>query len=205
MKKHGGNADVQKYQSVDDYFEGARIWADEQRRLREILCSTGLDEELKWGGPCYTYKGKNVVGLGAFKSYFGLWFHQGALLDDDADVLINAQEGKTRAMRQWRMHAARDIRAAVIRRYVQQAKSLIDEGKRIGPVRSKPTVVPVELTKALNRCKGATAKFRSLTPGKQREYADYVASAKRADTRARRIEKILPMIQAGTGLNDRYR
>lgn len=196
---------MQKHKSVDDYFKNADIWADEQRRLRDILCSTGLKEELKWGGPCYTYKGKNVVGLGAFKSYFGLWFHQGALLADDANVLINAQEGKTRAQRQWRMSTARDIRPAVVRRYVAEAMSLVDAGKEIRAERGKPVVVPDELTNALKRRKGALASFRSLTPGKQREYADFIASAKRADTRSRRLEKILPMIEAGIGLNDRYR
>lgn len=196
---------MQKHKSVDDYFKNADIWADEQRRLRDILCSTGLKEELKWGGPCYTYKGKNVVGLGAFKSYFGLWFHQGALLADDANVLINAQEGKTRAQRQWRMSTARDIRPAVVRRYVAEAMSLVDAGKEIRAERGKPVVVPDELSNALKRRKGALASFRSLTPGKQREYADFIASAKRAETRSRRLEKILPMIESGIGLNDRYR
>ena len=89
---------MQRAKSVDEYVENASVWGDELRRLREILKTTPLDEEVKWGGPCYTWKGKNVVGVGAFKSYFGLWFHQGALLSDDAGVLINAQEGKTRAL-----------------------------------------------------------------------------------------------------------
>ena len=80
--------------SVDAYIERNPQWAAALKKLRKILNATELEETVKWGGPCYTYEGKNVVGLGSFKSYVGLWFHQGALLKDEAKVLINAQEGK---------------------------------------------------------------------------------------------------------------
>ena len=196
---------MKRAKSVEDYIRNSGDWTSEIGRLREILLSTGLNEEIKWGAPCYTHKGKNVVGIGAFKSYFGLWFHQGALLADDASVLINAQEGKTRALRQWRMASGKDIKAAVIKRYVKESVANVDGGKEIKAKRSKPVEVPQELRKALRRTKGATAAFRELRPGLKREYAEYVASAKREDTRARRIEKILPMILGGKGLNDRYR
>ena len=109
---------MRRASSVDDYIDHAGQWQEELVRLREILCSTPLTEEVKWGGPCYTWNGKNIVGIGAFKSYFGLWFHQGALLKDDKKVLINAQEGKTRALRQWRMTSSADIKPGVIKRYV---------------------------------------------------------------------------------------
>ena len=72
---------MKRYKTVDDYIEGAQQWQRELRRLRKILQSTGLDETIKWGAPCYTLNGKNVVGLAGFKSYFGLWFFQGALLE----------------------------------------------------------------------------------------------------------------------------
>ncbi len=191
--------------SVDDYIDNAEHWQAELLRLREILKSTRLEETVKWGGPCYTWKGKNVVGLGAFKSYFGLWFHQGALLRDDAKVLINAQEGKTRALRQWRMSSPRDIRPAVLKRYIEEAIANVDAGQEIKADRKRKLALPEELGKALRRTKGATAAFRGLTPGRQREYADYIASAKREDTRQKRIDKVLPMITAGIGLNDKYR
>ncbi len=196
---------MKKTKSVEDYIRGAGEWASEIERLRKILLSTGLTETIKWGAPCYMHKGKNVVGIGAFKSYFGLWFHQGALLADDAGVLINAQEGKTRALRQWRMTSRKDIKATVIKRYVRESVANVDGGKEIKAKRSKPIDVPRELQNAMRRSKGATAAFRELRPGLQREYAEYVANAKREDTKARRIEKILPMIVAGKGLNDRYR
>jgi len=190
---------------ADAYFAESRNWRDEQLRLRSILLATSLSEEIKWGAPCYTHNGKNVVGIGGFKSYFGLWFHQGALLSDDSKVLINAQEGKARALRQWRMTSVKEIKPTIIKRYVKEAISLIESGQEIKAKRNAPLEVPTELQKTLRRTKGATAAFRELRPGLQREYADYIASAKRADTKRNRIEKILPMISAGIGLNGKYR
>ena len=135
--------------SVDDYIRDAQQWQPELKRLREILKTTKLNEETKWGAPCYTHNGKNVVGIGSFKSYFGLWFHQGALLKDDKTVLLNAQEGKTKALRQWRMTSAKEINAAVIKRYVKEAIEHIDAGHQIKADRSKPVDVPSELRRAL--------------------------------------------------------
>jgi uncharacterized protein YdeI (YjbR/CyaY-like superfamily) len=191
--------------SVDDYIRDADRWRAELRKLREILIATKLKEEIKWGGPCYTHHGKNVVGLGAFKTYFGLWFHQGALLKDDDRVLVNAQEGKTRALRQWRMTSADDIKPAMIRHYLKEAIAHADVGHEVKAERSQPVDVPPELQKALRSHKGLLAAFQALRKGLQREYADYIASAKRDETKQQRIEKILPMISAGVGLNDKYR
>lgn len=191
--------------SVDDYIANADNRRKELGRLRDVLRATPLAEEIKWGAPCYTYKNKNIVGIGGFKSYFGLWFHQGALLKDDENVLINAQEGKTKALRQWRMSSDEDIKPAIIKRYVAEAIALVDQGREIKATRAAAVDVPPELQKILRRTKGATAAFRQLRQGWQREYADYVASAKRDDTKKRRVTRILPMIQAGVGLNDKYR
>ena len=196
---------MKRFKTVDDYIDNAGVWQAELTRLRKILQSTPLIEEVKWGAPCYTYNGKNVVGLAAFKKWVCLWFHQGALLKDSSDVLVNAQEGKTKALRQWRMTSAADIKPTVIQRYVNEAISLVDAGKEIKAERDKTIDLPDELAKAMRRFKGATAGFRGLTPGRQREYAEYVASAKRADTKKKRVDKILPMIAAGVGLNDKYR
>lgn len=196
---------MQRAKTVDDYIRNANTWQDELIKLRDILRATPLQEEVKWGGPCYTYKEKNIVGISAFKSYFGLWFHQGALLKDDKNILINAQEGKTKALRQWRMASGMDVNPAIIKRYVKEAMSLVDQGKEIRADRASPIEVPVELLKAMRRTKGATAAFRKLRRGLQREYAEYIASAKRDETKQRRIAKILPMIVAGMGLNDKYR
>jgi len=196
---------MRRSKSVDDYIANASAWQEELVRLRAVLNATPLTEEVKWGAPCYTHKGKNIVGIGAFKSYFGLWFYQGALLKDDKSVLINAQEGKTKALRQWRMASGKDIKPAIIKRYVKEAMSLVDQGREIKADRAAPLEIPVELQKALRREKDATAAFAELRLGLQREYADYVASAKRDDTKRKRIARILPMIEAGIGLNDKYR
>lgn len=196
---------MKQVKSVDNYIANADAWQGELRRLREILLSTELQEEVKWGGPCYTYDGKNVVGMAGFKSYFGLWFHQGALLKDQNKVLINAQEGRTKALRQWRMQTAKDIKPAIIRSYVKQAIELAKAGKQIAPARNKPLAVPAELTKALQKDKKAGENFKNMRPGLQREYAEYISEAKREGTRLRRIEKIMPMIGTGAGLNDKYR
>lgn len=191
--------------SVEDYIDKAAYWGEELSRLRDILGQTDLAETIKWGAPCYTYDNQNIVSLGAFKSYFGLWFHQGALLSDERKVLINAQEGKTRALRQWRMHSSQDIKPTIIKRYVKEAIQLVRSGQRIGPVKKKPMIVPDELMSALNSDKLAARKFAELTPGKQREYADHVSAAKRNATKLSRIQKIIPLIRSGAGLNDKYR
>jgi uncharacterized protein YdeI (YjbR/CyaY-like superfamily) len=191
--------------TVDEYIESTESWQAELIRLRKVLRSTDLEETVKWGAPCYTWGVKNVVGLGAFKSYFGLWFFQGALLADKGKVLINAQEGKTRALRQWRFTSGKEIKARLIKAYVNEAIELQRQGAEIKPDRGRPVEIPPQLKRALAGNKKASHGFRALTPGKQREYADYISSAKREETRSKRLEKIIPMIAAGKGLHDRYR
>lgn len=194
-----------KKKTPDDYFDNLERWSDELRKLRGIATSTELAEEIKWGMPCYTLNGKNIVGMGGFKSYFGLWFHQGALLKDEKGVLMNAQEGKTKAARQWRMQSAADIKPQIIKRYLNEAITLAKAGKEITPSRKKPLIIPPELKAALAKNKNAAAAFEKLTPGLRREYADYITDAKRADTKERRLKKILPMIAKGVGLYDQYK
>ncbi len=196
---------MKRAKSVDDYIDNAEFWNDELVRLRDILRQTELTEEVKWGAPCYTYEGKNVVGIGAFKSYVGLWFYQGALLADESNVLINAQEGKTKALRQWRMQSSSDLKPAPIKRYVKEAIQLVKDSKSIGPAKKKSVTVPAELLKELESNKVAARRFSELTPGKQREYAEYISAAKREATKLSRIRKIIPMIKSGVGLSDKYK
>jgi uncharacterized protein YdeI (YjbR/CyaY-like superfamily) len=196
---------VKRFNTVDDYLNGLTHWKPEITRLREVLLTTGLDETIKWGAPCYTYQGKNIVGIGGFKSYFGLWFFQGALLQDKQELLINAQEGRTKAMRQWRMQAMKEIKPAIIKKYVAESIQLVDAGKEIKADRAKPLVVPAELERAFQKHKRARTIFQGFTIGKQREYAEYIADAKQAATKSKRIEKIMPMILDGMGLNDKYK
>ncbi|MCP4898344.1 MAG: hypothetical protein GY906_15325 [bacterium] len=193
-----------KIDSVDEYIENAPGWQDGLRQLRQILLAAVFDEAIKWGSPCYTKDGKNVVGLGAFKSYFGLWFFQGALLPDPQNVLINAQEGKTKALRQWRF-TDEIIDTEAVASYLEAAIEIHDRGDLIMPDRGRPVSIPPELGEAFTADPAAKAAFDQLTLGKRREYADHVVEAKRADTKDRRIDKIIPMIRAGLGLHDKYR
>lgn len=191
--------------TADEFFAAAQRWKAELGELRSILRASGLEETVKWGAPVYTLGGKNVVGLGGFKSYFGLWFFQGALLSDAKKLLVNAQEGRTKALRQMRFRSADEIDAKAIRAYVKEAIGLARDGVAIKPERNRPVKVPAELDAALQRRKRARTSFGALTPGRRREYAAYVAEAKREETRKKRVDKILPMIEAGVGLNDKYR
>ena len=196
---------MKRHDSVDAYIADAEPWQDELVRLREILQATELEETVKWGAPAYTCDGKVLVGIGSFRSFFALWFFQGALLEDKAGVLINAQEGRTKALRQWRFTAKKDIKVRLIKAYVKEAIELQRQGKAIQPARNKPVVVPPQLQAALRKNTSAAAAFQELSQGKRREYADYIADAKREDTKSKRLDKILPMIEEGVGLNDRYR
>lgn len=196
---------MKTHRTVDEYLNSQTQWQDELIKLREILCASEMEECLKWGAPCYTVNGKNVAGIGAFKSYVGIWFFQGALLSDPKNVLINAQEGTTKALRQWRFSSAKEIDDKLIRSYLKEAIDNQKQGRGIKADRNKPLVIPEELRNALRKNNKAQEAFSQFTKGRQREYAEYIAEAKREDTRQKRLEKILPMIEAKVGLNDKYR
>ena len=196
---------MMRAKSVEEYLDGLEQWHDEMVRLREILLSTELEEAVKWGAPAYTLNGKLLVGIAAFKSHFALWFHQGALLKDPDKVLINAQEGRTKALRQWRFSSKKEIRVRAIKAFVKEAIELERAGKRITADRSKPVITPPQLKAALAKDKKAKSGYEGLSKGKQREYADYISEAKREETKQKRLAKVLPMLAAGQGLNDKYR
>lgn len=191
--------------SVDEYLALHPVWDAALRKLRQVLLDCGLEECIKWGAPCYTLAGKNVVGIGAFKEHCALWFFQGVHLKDPDRVLVNAQDGKTKAMRQMRFSSAKEVLVKRIKAYAKEAMANEAAGKKTGPSRGKAVVVPDELAAALKKRKKLQAAFAALTPGKQREYCEHIAAAKREATKASRLEKILPMIEAGAGLHDKYR
>jgi len=189
--------------TVEEYLENSK-WRDALQQLREIMLSTELTECVKWGAPCYTLNKKNVVGLAGFKDFFAIWFHQGVFLSDPHEVLINAQEGTTKGLRQWRFNSADEIDKDRIKQYVLEAVENQRRGLEIKPERKQVTM-PDELNEALKSNEKLKAAFNALTPGKRKEYAAYIGGAKQEKTRRSRLEKCQPMILDGVGLNDRYR
>ena len=188
---------------MDGYIKRAGRWSEALATLREIVNSTTLVETVKWGVPCYTHEGRNVVAIVAFKNYCGLWFYDAEELDDPRGVLQQAEGGTSQAMKQWRFEANREIKRAAIKPYLQRAKAAAEQPKKAKPPMPKAKLAP-ELALALTKNKQASEAFDNLTPGKQREYSAHIAEAKRDATKMRRIEKILPMILEGQGLNNRY-
>ncbi|MEZ6096082.1 MAG: YdeI/OmpD-associated family protein [Pirellulaceae bacterium] len=191
--------------SVDAFLESNDKWNAELRVLCKLVRSMGMDEAIKWGHPVYSVNGKNVVGLGSFKSYFGLWFFQGALMKDPDNVFVSGNEGKTIAQRQIRFHSIDELKPRKLKAYLKEAIELAKAGKEIKPDRNRPLNVPPELAAAFKKNKKADAAFKKLSLGKQREYVEYIETAKREETKQKRLEKILPMIIEGMGLNDKYR
>lgn len=191
--------------TVDEYILNAKYGKEILLVLRDIIRKTELTETIKWGSPVYTYDSKNIVGIGSFKSYSGLWFYQGALLKDKARVLINAQEEVTKALRQWRLTSLDEINEKLILEYIHEAIENQKKGREIKPDRNKPVVIPDELQDAFAENPQLKEAFNRFTPGHQREYADYVSEAKREETRINRVRKITPMIMEKKGLNDKYR
>ena len=190
--------------SVEEYIECVDLFGDGLVVLREIMASTELQETVKWGIPTYTINDKNVVSISAFKKYVGVWFFNGVFLSDPVNILINAQEGKTKGLRQLRFTNTKSIDKKIILEYVLEA---IDNQKKGLVVKSekKELVIPQELAFVLTKNEQLATIFESLTLGKKREFAEYIGDAKKEETRIKRIEKIIPMILNNIGLNDKYR
>ncbi len=181
-------------------------YCEELNIIRNIINQTELVETIKWSAPTYTLNGKNVVGFSAFKNHFGLWFFNGVFLKDEHGLLINAQENKTKALRQMRFTSKDQINETIILAYVKEAIENQRLGKEIKPTRNTKAVeVPTELKRVFKANEDLNVAFKALTPGKQREYCQYISTAKREATKLSRLEKITPMILQGVGLNDKYK
>lgn len=196
---------MEVFKTADAFYQAQQRWREELESLRELILSTGLQEEVKWGGPVYTYKGKNVVGLAGFKSYFGIWFHQGVFLKDKYNLLVNAQDGTTKALRQMRFTSIHQADLNIIRAYILEAIDNQEKGLEVKADRSKPIVIPKELMDLLESDTTLKERFNRLNKTKQREYTEYIANAKQETTKQSRLGKIIPMISEGIGLNDKYR
>lgn len=198
---------MRKGTTVDEYILTDESWQEELILLRSILNDSELEESIKWSAPSYGIKGKNVIGMAAFKKHVGVWFYQGIFLKDPYKKLMNAGEEKTKANRQWRFTSLREIEenAAFLKEYIEEAIENSKQGKEIKPTKQKELLIPIELKEALDKNHILKEQFESLSPFKRREYAQHVGSAKQETTRLRRLQKVIPLIELGMGLNDKYR
>jgi len=180
-------------------------WRAEIEALRAVLADLPLTEERKWGKPCYTRDGKNIVILQGFKDYFALGFFQGALLRDPRKLLV--QLGQTQAGRVMKFANAKEIaaKASTIKRYVREAIAVEKAGLRVQKKTTSDFAVPDELKEKLAKEPRFKKAFEALTPGRQRSYLYHFGGAKQPATRTARIEKAMPAIFAGRGFLERPR
>ncbi|MFT4092461.1 MAG: YdeI/OmpD-associated family protein [Niabella sp.] len=188
---------------VDFYFEKEKKWQAEIMLLRKIVLDCGLNEELKWGCPCYTLGKSNIVLVHTFKAYCALLFFKGALLKDTDNLLIQ-QTKNVQAARQIRFTGVREIKqlASTLKAYIYQAIEIEKAGLIVPLKKTADFEIPLEFQKKLDQKAALKKAFEALTPGRQRAYLFYFSQAKQAKTRESRIEKYIPQILEGKGLND---
>lgn len=189
--------------AVNQYLENVKQWQDEIHLLRSILLNIGLTEELKWGKPCYTFNNSNIVMIQSFKDHCDLGFFKGALLTDRKKILTKAGE-HTQAARQMRFTNCNEIKnlKTVISTYVKEAIEVEKSGKVLTKNQTKQNIVIEELAKSFESNLIFKKAFESLTLGRQRAYMIYFSNAKQTETRQHRIEKYIPRIILGKGIND---
>lgn len=180
-------------------------WREEIALLASIVIKAPLEKTMKWGTEVFTYNGKNVLSYGGFKHFFVLWFYNGVFLTDKYKVLVSAQEGVTKSLRQWRFTSIEEVDEGKILEYISEAIDVEKKGLRIKPEKLKPVALPQILADALAADVNLQTAFYRITPGKQKEYILYLNEAKQEATRIKRMEKIKPMILDGLGLNDKYK
>ena len=189
---------------LDAWFDKARTWHDERARLRSVLLDCGLDEALKWGKPTYTQAGTNIVLIMPLKETCALLFMKGALLEDPKGLLVQPGENSQSA-RQMRFTSVAEIAKLekAIKGYVKQAVAVEKAGQKVAFKKSSDLVYPKEFQDRLDRNSALREAFLKLTPGRQRQYHLYFTGAKLSATRESRVEKAIPLILDGMGLNDR--
>lgn len=185
---------------VDRFLRRAPQWQKEMEKLRQISLDCGLSEELKWGKPCYTFQGSNIVIIEGFKEFCALMFPKGALLKDRKGIL---KEFGRQAARRIPFTSAREIveMERVLKAYIREAMEAEKTGMKL-TYRKSPEPIPEELQNKLDEIPALKTAFNALTPGRQRGYILYFSAAKQSKTRASRVEKCMQQILKGKGLND---
>jgi len=189
--------------NIDWFFNKAAKWQKEIEQLRKIVLDCGLTEELKWGCPCYTFEGKNIVLIHVFKEYCALLFFKGALMKDPEGILIRQTEN-VQSARQIRFTNLKEIvkLAPVIKAYIYQAVEVEEAGLKVPLKKTKDFTIPEEFQKKLDEMPSLKTAFEALTPGRQRAYIFYFSQPKQSKTREARIEKYIDKIFEGKGLDD---
>ncbi|CAG9260116.1 MULTISPECIES: YdeI/OmpD-associated family protein [Paraburkholderia] len=188
---------------VDAYISKLKQWREETEKLRAIVLACPVTEELKWGVPCYTFDDRNVVLIHGFKEYCAILFVKGALLDDPKGILIQQTEN-VQSARQVRFTSLQDIvkLQAVLKTYIRAAIEVEKAGLKVARKSTEEFEVAEEFQNKLNKTPALKKAFEALTPGRQRAYLLHFSSAKQSKTRESRIEKCMPLILEGKGLND---
>lgn len=189
-------------QAVTQFIKNSKNWQKEVIELRKILLATRLEENLKWNLPCYSYNDSNIVIIQPFKSYLGLMFFKGSLLKDAKKVLIK-NGPNSQASKRFEFNSVQEIRklASTIKAYVKEAIVIEESGQKV-EIKKEVLAIPVELKKMFAANSKLKKAFSGLTPGRQRAYIFFFSGAKQSATRQSRIEKWIPMILQGKGLND---
>jgi uncharacterized protein YdeI (YjbR/CyaY-like superfamily) len=189
--------------AVGEHLAKATKWSEEMAKLREIVLECPLTEEVKWGQPCYTFDGANVVLIHGFKEYCALLFFKGALMKDPEGILIQQTEN-VQAGRQIRFTDLQEIirMESVLKAYIEEAIEVEKSGLKVKHKGTSEFKMPEEFERKLDEDAALKAAFEALTPGRQRGYLLYFSGAKQAKTREARIEKCVPQILSGKGLQD---
>jgi uncharacterized protein YdeI (YjbR/CyaY-like superfamily) len=188
---------------VDGYLSKAKKWQEEMEKLRLIILDCQLTEELKWGKPCYTFQQTNIVLIVGFKEYCALIFCKGALLNDAHGLLIKPGEN-TQAGRQIRFTNVREIveMKSILKGYIFEAIEAEKAGLQVNYKKHTELIFPEEFQNKLDEIPALKTAFKALTPGRQRAYHLYFSAAKQSKTRESRVEKCMPRILQGKGLDD---
>ena len=188
---------------VDGFLRKAKKWREEFERLRKVCLDCGLTEELKWGKPCYSHQGSNIVLIHGFKHYCALLFFKGALLKDPNGILVQQTEN-VQAARQIRFTNVREIveMEPILKTYIKEATDAEKAGLEVNYKKTSEFAIPEEFQNRLDESPALKTAFHALTPGRQRGYVLYFSAVKKSKTRAARIEKCVHQILEGKGLND---
>lgn len=180
-------------------------WLEELNYVKTLVEKTELTHHIKWGIDVYAYQSWNIIGIAPFKHFLGIWFYDGVFLNDSENNFINAQEGKTKALRQWRFTSLDEIKNSRLENYIHEAIQNAKAGKHWIPEKTTTIEIPDILTKALENDNSFSSAFKALSLSKQKEFAEHIQQAKREQTQMDRLKKIKPLILGGKGLHDKYK